>query len=417
MRVVLDTNVVVSGYLAPTGTPAAVLSLWERGVFDLVVSAEIVAEYERVLREPDIRRLHHKTDSEIDAVIQRIRQAALQAVPAQRLAVVAADSDDDKILECAVAGNADHIVSGDKHLLALGSYQEIQILPPAVFVRLFATDEPVEPRKESQTVQKGQKVMTHDRSDATDDDQQVDVTTWQESDSARFIDLGRIYTPRRDELRDAFLDLIPAEAGDRFTGVEIGTGQGWLTEAILRRFSAARMIGLDGSETMLRATEATLAPYPGRFEVRAFRLEDAGWVEGLPGGLCCVVSSLVIHHLHGPEKAALFRALYGKLAAGGALLIADVMESTSAWGRRHMANAWNAEVEYQSIEYGGDRRAYDQFVADHWNMYEYPLEEDDIDHPSALPEQLAWMVEAGFEGVDAFWVRAGHALFGGYKPR
>jgi SAM-dependent methyltransferase len=238
---------------------------------------------------------------------------------------------------------------------------------------------------------------------------------WQEADSARFIDLGRIYTPRRDELRDAFLDLIPAEPGDQFTGVEIGTGQGWLTEAILRRFPAARMIGLDGSETMLRTAEATLAPYPGRFELRAFWLEEPGWVEGLPDGLRCVVSSLVIHHLQGPEKATLFRALYGKLAPGGALLIADVMEPTSEWGRRHMANAWNTEVEYQSIEFGGDRRAFDQFVADHWNLYEFPLDEDDIDHPSTLTEQLTWLTEAGFVGVDAFWIRAGHALFGGYK--
>jgi tRNA (cmo5U34)-methyltransferase len=239
---------------------------------------------------------------------------------------------------------------------------------------------------------------------------------WQESDSAHFIDLGRIYTPRRDEIRDAFLDLIPAEPDEAFTGVEIGTGQGWLTEAILRRFRNARMIGLDGSETMLRATEAILAPYPGRFELRLFRLEASDWVEALPGGLRCIVSSLVIHHLHGPEKAALFRALDGKLAPGGALLIADLVDPTSPWARRHMANAWNAEVEYQSVEYGGDRKAFDQFVSDKWNLYEFPAEDDDIDFPSTLSEQLGWLVDAGFVGVDAFWIRAGHALFGGYRP-
>jgi tRNA (cmo5U34)-methyltransferase len=257
--------------------------------------------------------------------------------------------------------------------------------------------------------------MSQGSTNANPSDQQS--STWQESDSAHFIDLGRIYTPRRDELRDAFLDLIPAETDDAFAGVEIGTGQGWLTAAILERFPAARMIGLDGSETMLRATAATLAPYPGRFELRSFRLEDEGWVAALPDGLRCIVSSLVIHHLHGPEKAKLFQALYGKLTPSGALLIADVMEPTSEWGRRHMANAWNAEVEYQSVEYGGDRRAFNQFVADKWNFYEFGIEEDDIDHPSPLPEQLGWLTEAGFTGVDSFWVRAGHALFGGYKPQ
>ena len=245
--------------------------------------------------------------------------------------------------------------------------------------------------------------------------QATDSPAWRESDSAHFIDLGRIYTPRRDELRDAFLDLIPAAIGDSFTGVELGTGQGWLTEAILRRYAKARIIGLDGSETMLRSTAALLAPYAGRYDLRPFRLEEHDWLAALPGGLRCVVSSLVIHHLHGPEKAALFRALYGKLAPGGALLLGDVMEPTGPWGRRHMANAWNAEVEYQSVEYGGDRQAYNQFVADKWNLYEFPVEDDDIDHPSTLPEQLGWLTEAGYVGVDAFWVRARHALFGGYK--
>ncbi|MEA2510991.1 MAG: tRNA (cmo5U34)-methyltransferase [Thermomicrobiales bacterium] len=258
--------------------------------------------------------------------------------------------------------------------------------------------------------------MDKPRSDSGQGDQHT-TGRWQESDSTHFIDLGRIYTPRRDELRDAFLDLIPAETDEDFVGVEIGTGQGWLTAAILKHYPRARMIGLDGSETMLLATEAMLAPYPGRFELRSFRLEDPGWIEALPAGQRCIVSSLVIHHLRGPEKAVLFRALYGRLAPGGALLIADVMEPTSSWARRHMAHAWNSEVEYQSIEYGGDRRAYDQFVADRWNLYQFPGDEDDIDFPSTLPEQLSWLMEAGFESVDAFWIRAGHALFGGYKPR
>jgi tRNA (cmo5U34)-methyltransferase len=128
-----------------------------------------------------------------------------------------------------------------------------------------------------------------------------------------------------------------------------------------------------------------------------------------------IVSSLVIHHLKALDKEALFRALHDKLAPGGAFLIADVMEPTSRWGRRHMANAWNADVEYQSVELGGDRRAYDQFVADHWNLYHYPPDEDDIDFPSTLPEQLGWLNEAGFVEVDVYWLRAGHALFGGIE--
>ena len=51
-------------------------------------------------------------------------------------------------------------------------------------------------------------------------------------------------------------------------------------------------------------------------------------------------------------------------------------------------------------------------VRERWNIYYHP---DPVDKPSTLPEQLRWMEEAGFEGVDVFWARAGHALLGGYR--
>ena len=58
-------------------------------------------------------------------------------------------------------------------------------------------------------------------------------------------------------------------------------------------------------------------------------------------------------------------------------------------------------------------RAHEFFERERWNVFEHP---DPMDKPSTLPELLRWMEEVGFEGVDAFWARAGHALLGGYKP-
>src|SRR5215207_3966703 len=156
---------------------------------------------------------------------------------------------------------------------------------------------------------------------------------WTEEHSQHFIDLGRIYTPRRDEIARAFVDLVPANDDDAFTGVELGTGQGWLTTAILERYPNAKMIGLDGSEAMLAATVEATAAYGNRFEGRLFRLEDPDWIDELPDDLQCIVSSLVIHHLDGPGKQGLFRALFAKLAPGGGLLINDVMEPAGEWSR------------------------------------------------------------------------------------
>jgi SAM-dependent methyltransferase len=238
---------------------------------------------------------------------------------------------------------------------------------------------------------------------------------WSEDDSARFITLGRIYTPRREELLDAFLDLIPAGEDEEFSGVELGVGAGWLTEGILRRFPNARMTGFDGSAAMRQASARLLAPFGDRVELLPFRLEAPGWREALPDGLRVIVSSLVVHHLDAAGKRELFAVLRDRLAPGGALLICDLALPANEQGRIHMARAWDTEVERRSQEIAGDGSAYEQFVADKWNMYAYPIDEDDIDHPSTLVEQLDWLREAGFTGVDAWWVRAGHALFGGYR--
>ena len=236
--------------------------------------------------------------------------------------------------------------------------------------------------------------------------------TWGEEESKTFIEFGRAMVPGREEVEGAFLDLIPAEPGESFFGVEVGVGAGWLSSAVLREFPEARMLGLDGSQDMLQQAAKTLDGYGERVELRRFRLEDPSWANGLPEARV-FVSSLVFHHLNATGKRDLFARLFDRLEPGGALLFADVMEPRTELARGHYARAWEEEIRRRSEEIHGDGRAHEFFVRERWNVYDYP---DPMDMPSTLPEQLRWMEEAGFEGTDVFWARAGHALLGGYKP-
>ncbi len=205
---------------------------------------------------------------------------------------------------------------------------------------------------------------------------------------------------------------MPAERDEPFLAVELGVGAGWLSEAILERFPAARVVGLDGSPTMLRETGARLQRFAGRFELRQFRLEDRSWLAEIGDGVRCFVSSLVIHHLDAGDKRALYRHLYEHLQTPGAVLIADLVAPRSELHRRYMAREWDAEVRRQSLAFTGSLDAFRHFVDQHWNWYEHP---DPMDMPSSVPEHLSWLEEVGLTGVDAFWVRAGHAIYGGYK--
>lgn len=235
---------------------------------------------------------------------------------------------------------------------------------------------------------------------------------WSEDESRIFVEFGRAMVPGREEIERTLLALIPAELGEPFLGVEIGTGEGWLSAAVLREFSKARILGLDGSPEMLRRAAELLAPYGDRAELRRFRLEESSWTDGLPP-VRVFLSSLVLHHLDSSGKRDLFARLFDRLEPGGALLFADVMEPRSERARRHSAAAWEEEIRRRSVDIHGDGRAHELFVRERWNVYYHP---DPMDRPSTLPEQLCWMEEAGFEGVDVFWAWAGHALLGGYRP-
>lgn len=130
MRVVLDTNVLISG-LVFGGRPEMVLQMASIRVFSLIVSAEILAELEGVLIEKFGWRQARVTVS-----IHGIRQTSELVVPKLRV-TDCEDPDDNRILEAALEGAANVIVSGDKHLLRMKMYRGIEILTIGEFLSLM----------------------------------------------------------------------------------------------------------------------------------------------------------------------------------------------------------------------------------------------------------------------------------------
>ena len=137
MRVVLDTNVVVSAFLSPTGTPAQILARWENQEFDLIISEPLLREYQRALNYERVATRHRMTPGEVEEVIEGFRQFALLVEPTTALDLPE-DPDDAKVLECAAQGSAEYVVSGDAHLLRLREHLGIAILPPAAFLSVLA---------------------------------------------------------------------------------------------------------------------------------------------------------------------------------------------------------------------------------------------------------------------------------------
>lgn len=237
--------------------------------------------------------------------------------------------------------------------------------------------------------------------------------SWEEQDSQLFIELGELVVPSRDEQARLICDLIPASPNEHFMGVDIGSGEGLLSKAILERYPEAQMTLLDGSDSMLTRAADNLGEYAYQIDLRQFDMFETDWLEELHRRFRCIVSSLAIHHLDEAGKQNLFRNLYDHLVPGGALLIADLVHPPNDQIAEAWANEWDRDVREQSLARTGSLHAFERF-RDGWNHYRTP--DLEFDKPSLLTDQLGWLDGIGFTGVGCYWLRAGHAVYGGYKP-
>lgn len=130
MRLVLDTNTVVSG-LFWGGSPGQLQDAARAGKVDLYTSPALLGELARVLRRGKFSTRLRRLSASVDELIEGYGELAQFVRPAAISPVVFADPEDDHVLACALAAKADLIVSGDSHLLDLKTYQGIPILKAA----------------------------------------------------------------------------------------------------------------------------------------------------------------------------------------------------------------------------------------------------------------------------------------------
>lgn len=134
MRVVVDTNVIVSALLIPASLPADLITLWRVGVFELLTADEQLDELMRVTRYPKIRE-------RLPSVLagRLINQLRELTITVTNLPVVTACTDpyDDYLLATALAGAADFLVTGDKaDLLSMGRFEGTKIATVREFLAI-----------------------------------------------------------------------------------------------------------------------------------------------------------------------------------------------------------------------------------------------------------------------------------------
>ncbi|MGR3309480.1 MAG: putative toxin-antitoxin system toxin component, PIN family [Candidatus Brocadiales bacterium] len=136
-RVVIDTNVLVSGIIQKSGFPYKVVKSWERGNLILITSLTMIEEAKKVLNYPKIKEKFSLEKDEIkQTILNLVRHSTLIDNPPV-LDVIKEDPEDNKVLSAAIEGRADYIVSGDSHLLDLKSYKGVEVITPRKFCEIM----------------------------------------------------------------------------------------------------------------------------------------------------------------------------------------------------------------------------------------------------------------------------------------
>lgn len=135
VRAVVDTSVLVSNILVPTGVPAQVMDAWRANRFELVTSRSILAETRRTLSYARIRRKYTFTDADLNQFLAGLElEAMLMKWEPDVSEARIRDPNDDMILSCALAGGASYLVSSDQDLLVVGEYRGVRIVTPRQFL-------------------------------------------------------------------------------------------------------------------------------------------------------------------------------------------------------------------------------------------------------------------------------------------
>lgn len=139
MKITVDTNILISATFW-NGDSQKIIELVEDKKVILVLSKEILKEYAEVLQYKDILEKVEKHKLSLKHSILKIAQISTIVEPQKKLSIIKDDSEDNIILECALEGKVDYIISQDKHLLKFNGFEGITILTPKDFLQVFLKD-------------------------------------------------------------------------------------------------------------------------------------------------------------------------------------------------------------------------------------------------------------------------------------
>jgi tRNA (cmo5U34)-methyltransferase len=237
--------------------------------------------------------------------------------------------------------------------------------------------------------------------DATDDNATIwksgdGVSTWLAGVEERELK----YRPQWDLMGQ----LLPFNADDAFTVLDLGAGTGAAARTVLDRYPRSTAILADFSPAMMDEAASVMQPYAGRVEYVEFDMLAGEWPAAIPDSVDAVVSSLCIHHLPDERKQGIFAEILLRLVPGGWYFNLDPISTQDP-----AIDAVWLRTNDRLDPAGAHKRL-------HRTPEEHARYENHIRYIIPLDRQLGFLRSAGFQAVDVYWKQLDYVIYGGSRP-
>ena len=198
--------------------------------------------------------------------------------------------------------------------------------------------------------------------------------------------------------------LLPFAEQDAFTFLDLGAGTGAASRAILEVYPRSTAVLADFSPAMRSMGEQEMEPYAGRYGYVEFDMSAGDWPPAIPAALDAVVTSLCVHHLPDERKRELFAEIFSHLTPGGWYLNYDPVSAEDPI----VAATWERVNDDRDPEAAAKRL--------HRSPGEQARWDNHVRFIGPLSDQLEYLMQAGFQGIDVYWKQLDYVVYGGCRP-
>lgn len=222
--------------------------------------------------------------------------------------------------------------------------------------------------------------------------------------------LADVVIPRRREMLAAMVTVLPFAEDSPLRVLDLGSGSGAVAETVLQRYPQATIVCLDKSAEMLDLGVSKHAQRAGRIQFLQRDLEDPAWSSALAGPWHAVLSCMAVHLLPDDAKQALYRQAHEMLAPGGWFVSADRLRAASPYLDGVYHELWLKHIVQQTQDVLGK-----EVTIATVRERQRSLDAAAGLRCATLEQNLSWLQQVGFAGVECYWKDWQRAVFGGSK--